>query len=167
WHEDDTTIYRVPQVTASLAHVMNPSRLVAHVPIHGLDVGELRNYVSALEDASAPPAELHWRGANEATVRAQLAAADVVSLQINYHPGWHATVGGEARRVYADGLGLMAIDAQCVGDCEIALAFDGGTETKACLAAAGALLLAVIATCLRNAASVRLGMRGFRSAPSS
>jgi len=121
WREDDTTIYRVPQVSIELAHVMRPAQLVSHPPIHGLDVGELRTYVAAVEDPTAPPATLQWLGPNRAVVRTRMEPSQVVSTQINYHPGWHAWVGGTTRRVYADGLGFMAIDPRCAGDCEIDL----------------------------------------------
>jgi hypothetical protein len=110
--------------------------------VHGLDVAELRTYVAALEDPSAPPATLEWEGPNRAVVRARLEPPEVISTQINYHPGWHARVAGMARRVYADGLGFMAIDPQCAGDCEIALEFDGGLESKICWGASAAVLLA-------------------------
>ena len=149
WREDDTAIYRVPQASAWLAHVMRPSQLVSHPPIHGLDVTELRIYVAALEDPAAPLATLRWQGPDRAYVRVRLEPAEIVSTQFNYHPGWHAWVGGKPRRVYADGLGLMAIDPQCAGDCEIALEFDGGVESKACLAASAAVLLAAMACAVR------------------
>ena len=145
WREDDTTIYRVPQVSIELAHVMLPAQLVSRRPVNGLDVDELRTYVAALEDPAAPPATLEWQGANRAVVRARLEPSEVISTQINYHPGWHARVAGRARRVYADGLGFMAIDPQCAGDCEIALVFDGGLESKICRATSAAVLLVVLA----------------------
>ena len=145
WREDDTTIYRVPQVSIELAHVMRPAQLVSHPPIHGLDVADLRTYVAALENPTAPSATLEWLGSNRAVVRTRMEPSEVVSTQINYHPGWHARVAGTERRVYADGLGLMAIDPQCTGDCEIDLEFDGGVESKMCLAASAAVLLAVLA----------------------
>ena len=144
WHEDDTTIYRVPQVSRWLAHVMLPAQLVWHRPVNGLDVDELRTYVAALEDSTAPLATLEWQGPNRAVVRARLEQSEVISTQINYHPGWHARVAGRARRVYADGLGFMAIDPQCAGDCEIALVFDGGLESKICWAESAAVILAVL-----------------------
>jgi len=88
---------------------------------------------------------MQWLDPNRAVVRARMEPSEVVSTQINYHPGWHARVAGTTRRVYADGLGFMAIDPRCAGDCEIALEFDGGVESKICLAASAAVLLAVLA----------------------
>jgi hypothetical protein len=126
------------------------TKLVSHRPIHGLDVDELSTYVAALEDPTAAPATLQWRGPNRVDVRARLEPSEVVSTQINYHPGWHAWVAGTARRIYSDGLGFMAVDPRCAGDCEIALEFDGGAESNACWAASSAVLLMVLAATARN-----------------
>jgi hypothetical protein len=78
-----------------------------------------------------------WRGSREARIRARLTPGEVVSVQINYHPGWHATAGN----VGPDGIGLMVIEPKCVGDCEISLRFDGGLESWLCRMASGAALL--------------------------
>jgi hypothetical protein len=145
WSEDDTTIYRVPQVSGSLAHAMRAGQLVRHPPVHGLDVGEVRAYVAALEDPAAPPVALRWQGPDQALVRARLEPADVISTQINYHPGWHARAGGESLPIFADGLGFMAIDPKCSGDCEVTLEFDGGVEAELCWAASAAVLLLALA----------------------
>src|SRR5262249_18447884 len=57
WQEDDTTIYRVPQRSASLAHVV-PAASLARDP----SIDELRKYVAALDDPSLPLAEIRWEG---------------------------------------------------------------------------------------------------------
>jgi len=145
WREDDTAIYRIPQVSESLAHAMSPAFLVRHRPVHGLDVRELSTYVAALEDPAVPPATLQWQGPNRALVQAQLEPSQVISIQVNYHPGWHARTGGKSMPVFADGLGFMAIDPRCSGDCEVTIEFDGGAESKACRAAAAAVLLMALA----------------------
>jgi hypothetical protein len=144
WREDDTTIYRVPQRFTSLAHVMRADRLVRRRPIHGLDTDEVRSYVAALDSASQP-ALLEWRGSNQARIRAVLAPGEIVSTQINYHPGWHAIVKGRMAAVRSDGIGLMAVDPNCIGDCEVTLQYDGGWELRLCRAASGATLLLFLA----------------------
>lgn len=151
WREDDTSIYRVPQVSGSLAHAMRRAQLVQHPPIHGLDVHEVRAYVAALEDPAAPPATLRWQGSNRALVRARLEPWEVISTQIDYHPGWHARAGGTSLPVFADGLGFMVIDPQCSGDCEMAIEFDGGVESKLCRTASAAVLLLALAAAARTA----------------
>jgi hypothetical protein len=136
WRQQDTPIYRVPQRSASLAHVMRPADLVQRQPIHGLDTEEVRRYATALDSASAT-AVFEWRGSREARIRARVAPGEVVSVQINYHPGWHATAGN----VRPDGIGLTVIEPACSGDCEISLRFDGGVESWLCRMASGATLL--------------------------
>jgi hypothetical protein len=141
WREDDTTIYAVPLVSRSLAHVMLPEALVRPKPIGIVDNDELRRYVAAL-DSPAAPASFEWLGTNRAVVRARLEPAQVVSTQVTYDPGWRAWVNGAPRGVYRDGLGFMAVRAECAGYCEIDLDYNGGIEAWLCRAASlGALLL--------------------------
>ena len=65
----------------------------------------------------------------------------LVSVQVTYHPGWHASVNGEARRISEDGIGFMIIEPECEGSCKIDLVYDGGIEmTLAKLASVSTLL---------------------------
>jgi hypothetical protein len=147
WREDDTTIYRVPQRSASLAHVMRPDQLVRRAPMHGLDTDDVHRFVAALDSASVP-AVMEWRGANRARIRALLKPGEIVSTQITYHPGWHATVEGGDRTVLADGIGLMVVYPNCLGDCEIILNYDGGWSSRLCRAASSGILLLLLAASL-------------------
>lgn len=145
WREDDTTIYRVPQLSPAPVHVLRPQQLVNRRPLHGLDTDELRCFVGAIDSASSP-ATLRWDDENHARIHTLLKPGEILSTQITYHPGWHASVNGASRRVRADGIGLMAIYPDCLGNCEVRLEFDGGWEWTACLAAScvtAVLLLAV------------------------
>jgi len=144
WREDDTTIYRVPQRFLSLAHVVRSGQLVRRQPTHGLDVNEVRRFVAALDSASTP-AVWEWLGSNLARIRTRLAPDEMVSVQINYHPGWHAMAKGGERPIRADGIGLMVIDPNCTGDCEIRLNYDGGWESRLCRAASGGVMLLLVA----------------------
>jgi hypothetical protein len=144
WREEDTTIYRVPRRSGSLAHVLRPDQVVLHRPIHGLDTMEVSRFVTALESDSKP-AQLEWRGSNRARIRAVLAPGEIVSTQINYHPGWHAAVKGGIATVRPDGIGLMEVEPNCTGDCEMTLEYDGGGELRVCRAASGGVLLVLLA----------------------
>jgi len=130
--ERDTTIYLVSDRPFSLAHVLRPDDLVHHRPVHGLDMREIPRYVAALDDPSAPPANLNWEGNNRAVIQARLGPGDVISAQITYDPGWHARVNGSAREIRPDGIGLVAVDAGCTGECRVVLEYDGGLERRAC-----------------------------------
>jgi hypothetical protein len=146
WRERDTTIYLVSDGPFSLAHIVRPDDLVRHTPINGLDVGEIRRYVTALEETASAPAALSWEGDNKAVIQARLQPGQVVSAQITYSPGWHARVNGAARDIRPDGIGLMAIDPGCAGECSIVLDYDGGAELRACrIASASFLTLLIIA----------------------
>ena len=130
---------------------MRPAQIVRHPPVHGLDVREVTAYVAALEDPAVPPATLRWQGPNRSLVRARLEPSEVSSTQIDYHSGWHARAGRASLPVFADGLGFMAINPRCSGDCEITIEFDGGAESEGCRAAAAAVLLMALAAAARGA----------------
>lgn len=117
WSDGDDAIYLIPRRSRSLAHVVRPG-----------DTTELTRYVSALEDASLPAASFSWLTNDSAAVTANVPPGDVLSLQITYHPGWHAVVNGSPRPVRKDSLGFMTIDPACAGPCSMALTYDGGTE---------------------------------------
>jgi hypothetical protein len=125
WREDDVTIYRVPQRTPSLAHVM-PENAIARSP------AALEQYDAALDDPSLPPAEMEWQGRNHIGIRTTASPGQVVSVQVSYHPGWHAKVNGRARPIEPDWLGLMWIRPECNGPCNAELDYDGGWELRIC-----------------------------------
>jgi hypothetical protein len=129
------TIYEVPARSGSLAHVLARDAVVAHQPIHGLDVGEIERYVAAMDDPGGADTPLVWRNRHTAVIDATLEAGQVVSVQTTYHPGWRALVNGADAVVRGDGLGLVVVESGCVGRCEVELVFDGGTEWRATLVA--------------------------------
>ena len=138
WREDDVTIYRVPQRSTSLAHVIPESALAS-----GPDAME--QYVAALDDPSLPLGELEWQGRNHIRVKTAASPGQALSIQVTYHPGWHAKVNGQARQIRQDGLGLMWIHPECNGACNVELDYDGGWELRLCrylsFAAIASLLL--------------------------
>ncbi len=133
WREGDDTIYQVPQRSASLAHVIPATAVARRAPRHGLDVEPLLPYVAALQDRTLPPAEWSWQNLNSARIRTQTEPGQVVSVQINYHPGWRATANGVQLPISADGLGLLVINPQRHGASEIRLVYDGGPELRTTL----------------------------------
>jgi hypothetical protein len=126
WREGGDVVYRVPQRTASLAHVMALERLAGRTPLNGIDVDPLRGYVAALDDPFYPPADFRWLNAHRAEISAQLAPGQVISVQITYDAGWRVSRG----RAFADKIGLLAIDPECTGSCSVELLYDGGRERK-------------------------------------
>ncbi len=121
-------IYRIPQRSASLAHVVPAKAIVERPPINGLDVDALAVYAAALDDESLPLAPLYWTSRHSARIEATAYPGQLISVQETYTPGWHATVDGKDRPVTGDGIGLITIDAGCNGGCDIALNYDGGYE---------------------------------------
>ena len=130
WRDGDDRIYRVPQRSASLAHVVRRSDIVSRAPIHGVDVEPLAKYVAALEDERLPLAGMRWTTRHSAEITGQLERDQLISVQESYHPGWHAAVNGNARKISPDALGFMLIESNCNGSCVIELSYDGGFEMQ-------------------------------------
>jgi hypothetical protein len=66
------------------------------------------------------------------TIHVSANSGQVVSIQVSYHPGWHVRAGGQDRTLNRDGLGLMWLQPNCAGPCEIELNYDGGLELRIC-----------------------------------
>jgi hypothetical protein len=132
WQEEDTTIFRVPQRSSSLAHVIPKRAVPQKGSARVLPLSELRKYVAALDDESLPLAEMCWDGFRRVRIRTTTRQDHVVSVQTGYHPGWHARANGRRAVVRRDGLGFLLIQPQCDGPCEIELDYDGGWEYKLC-----------------------------------
>jgi hypothetical protein len=128
WREGSNTVYRVPQRSPSLAHVVPAGAIVSRVPLNGVDIGQVTQYVAALDDPSLPLAEMRWSDFNSARIETTLHQGQVLSVQVTYHPGWRTRINGIAQPVFRDGLGLLVVKPDCRGPCQIDLTYDGGAE---------------------------------------
>ena len=134
WHDEDDTIFAIPQRSPSLAHVIPREAVVAREPIHGLDVDPVRPYVAALDNPALPLANLTWQSPSHGTISATMTPSQVLSVQETYAPGWHATILGREIPTGKDGLGLILLDPRCNGPCEIDLYFGVSPEAWLCRA---------------------------------
>jgi hypothetical protein len=150
WRENDDTIYGIPSPAHSLAYAI---ALADVVPV-GIDLegnpSPLVRFVAAIESAEAT--SLRWINRHEVRIIASLRAGQAVAVQITYDPGWRATVNGVSAGIKHDGLGLMVLQPACLGNCEIHLIYDGGSELRATqVASASAMVLtALLAIRLRS-----------------
>jgi len=145
WHEEDDTIFAVPQRTASLAHAIPAQSVVARAPLNGLDVDPIRPYVAALNDPTLPLADFSWRGTSEATIRSLMKPGQVLSIQVNYAPGWRATAAGREVPVRSDALGMLVVESHCDGPCEVLLKYGPTREAWICRILSTLVTLAWIA----------------------
>jgi len=145
WQQDDVTIYRVPQRTTSLAHVLPLGARVVSAPRSPLDVAALETYNAALDDSSLPAVDLAWEGNNTIRIRTTAARDQIISLQVSYHPGWRATANGLPLEVQRDGLGLIFLDPQCNGPCELQLTYGWDWEMRICRAASYIAIVGLLA----------------------
>lgn len=147
WSEAGVTIYRVPQRSASLAHVIPEAAVVRNAPARVGDIAAMELYNASLDDPSLASAEMRWDGRNRIRIRTAAFPGQAISVQVSYHPGWHAIVNGRRAELDRDGLGLMWLRPGCNGACEVELNYDGGFELRACRflsLAAIALLIALM-----------------------
>ena len=143
WRDGDDVIYEVSG-SSSLAHVMKREDLAPRTPAGGVDVDPLRPYVAALENAAWPVAEFRWLAPSRAVITASLEKSQILSVQVNYHPGWHARANGRPCRVSQDKLGLLVVEPACDGPCTVELNYDGGAEMWAARILSWCALLAGI-----------------------
>ena len=130
WRDGGDVLYRVGKPHLSVARVVPKIDLVSRTPINGTDVDPLRGYVAALEDPAMPEARFQWLSAHSARIVTDLAPGEVVSVQMAFHPGWHARSGGKELPIARDALGLMTIYPRRAGAQTIDLNYDGGVEMR-------------------------------------
>ena len=154
WRDHGDALYRVG-TSASLAHVMNASDLVARTPVNGIDVGPLRAYVTALEKPSYPAAQFEWTSLHSARIKTDLPPNSVVSVQVSWSAGWHARLNGKALRVFKDGLGFMYLAPDVAGPKAISMDYDGGYRND-CRALDQPVHFGSSRTCLRYPATISI-----------
>ena len=133
WRDGDDVLYRVPQYSTSLAHVMAKNQLPSRTPLNGIDIDPLRPYLDALDDTRQTPATLRWTSRHSASIEAVLKPEQIMSVQITHDPGWRARVSGRDVPVWKDAVGQTVIEPRCNGPCSIELSFDGGPEMRVAL----------------------------------
>ena len=160
WSSGDDYIYLVPERVPGLARAIHSRDEVRRAPQNGIDDGELRPFVRALDDPALPRASFEWTGANHATIGAVLDPDDVLSVAVSYDPGWKATANGRSIPVRPDGLGLIVLEPQCTGACQVCLSWSPGLEPRIAIALALLTLIAMTIWCV----IARFGPRPARSA---
>lgn len=144
WSSGDDFIYSVPARAPGLARVVPASAAVRKAPEHGADVTELRPFVRALDDPSLPLADFNWVDVNTARIRGTLTADQALSVAVAWDPGWSAMANGRAVAARPDGLGLIEVDPQCAGVCEVRLHWSAGAEPRIVISAALLTLIGMI-----------------------
>lgn len=167
WREGGDSIYEVPGRSHSLAHVIPASAVVTRRPADGLDTAPAAAYVAALDDPRYPIASFQWNGFAAAQIRATVTRGQVVSVQETYDPGWEAWAAGRRQRIREDALGLMVIEPDCYGACEITMRYTGGAARAVCRLLSVLAMLFAGVYAWRAAHPSRLTGRARPAAPST
>ena len=83
--------------------------------MNGIDVDPLGPYVAALDNPAYPVPAMRWTSQHSARIEGAVQNGQIVSVQITYHPGWHAIANGRAARIHADALGQMVSNLRVTG----------------------------------------------------
>jgi hypothetical protein len=150
WSQGGVTMYRVPLREFTLAHIVPGNALVQRAPRDAEDVQGVARYVAGLDDPSLPGTAFQWEGRNRIRIRTTAAPGQVLSVQVSYHPGWHATLAGQPRELKEDGLGLMWLRPAHTGPCEVVLDYDGGWELRLCRWLSWVALLAALIVAVKK-----------------
>ena len=113
---------------------MRAADLVTETPI-AYELKAERAYLAALEDPTLPPADFRWTGTGAARITANLRPQHLLSVQVTFDEGWHASVNGAPRRIWSDKLGQIVIEPRCDGACAVDLVYNGGVEMRLARAA--------------------------------
>ena len=134
WRDSTEVIYAVPRGSSSLAHAVRAADLVTETPV-AYELKAARGYLAALDDPTLPPADFRWTGTGAARITANLRPEHLLSVQVTFDKGWHASVKGAPRRIWGDKLGQIVIEPRCDGACAVDLVYDGGAELRLARAA--------------------------------
>ncbi len=161
WRGGGDSVYEVPGRSHSLAHVIPSSALVTRRPADGLDTAPAAAYVAALDDPRYPLASLTWNGFAAAQIHASTAPGQVISFQETYDAGWEAWANGRRMPIREDALGMMVIEPDRQGPCEISLRYTGGAARTVCraLSILAMLFAAVYAWRMRAIQKLRRNFR--------
>lgn len=122
--ENGDRIYEVVAPSTSLAHVIRDGQQVPVKTPPRVEYPEIAKYAASI-GPDTRPAAFQWTRDNQARIRANLQRGDILSVQVAWFPGWKAVVNGKPAAVLHDGLGFIALQPECQGDCEIDLSWTG------------------------------------------
>ena len=109
WHDEDDSIYAVPQRSTSLAHVIPADAVVVRPPIHGLDVPEVTRFVAAMEDPALPLADFSWQSGGRGPHRRGGASRPGGRGAGDLRSGMGRVGQRAAGAVTRDGIGLITV----------------------------------------------------------
>jgi hypothetical protein len=142
YSDGDDVVYRVP--FTALAHFIGPSEFPK-----GQKPVELVPYVAALEQPDRPRIQLSWAGMNDIELRAPVPPGMLISLAVNYDPGWSVTQDGTAIYMDRDPLGFMKLHPGPSASSVIRMHYRGTPEQKIAAAISALTFLCVTVWLLR------------------
>jgi len=144
WREDGVTAYRVPDASmigvGRVETFKAPARTATadddpgRPSLPGAEFSQLEQRGQGAPRGPGGPPHLSWFGA--------VAAGDVISVRVTYHPGWRATMNGRPAELHRDELGLMYVRADSAGPVQLEMTYGASPELRFC---GGISLVALLA----------------------
>ncbi len=129
WRDTNNVVYRVPNPSASLAHVVPTDVLNIRALVSGWDVEPLQPLIASLENPPGP-VSFRWVNQHEAEITAVTGSDQAVFVQETCDPGWHAYEGITERKVSCGPLGLIVVDPAYAGPHRIRLIYSASAEDR-------------------------------------
>jgi hypothetical protein len=127
-HEDrGDRIYRLPY--SGLAHLISGTEVVSEPPLKA-GTGALSRYLAAIHNPSRPAVHAYALSPSRIEVRAAVPPDKLLSVQMNYHPGWQVTQDGKPVSTSADQLGFLLARLEPAADSHVVLQFQATRETR-------------------------------------
>jgi hypothetical protein len=143
------TVYQVP--FRGLARLVRYLELPGRIPA-GSDVSHGDPLVRALDDASRPRLQSHWKTRDTLEISGRIPPDMLVSVAVNYHRGWTAKQDGRRLGVGRDAAGFITLPAEPAENSRIVLQFENVEEPKRAAAVSG----------VASAAAILMLLSGFR-----
>jgi len=122
--QQGTILYDVGRKRPGLTHAISEDSLVVKE-----EPAQLEKFIAAM-DRSPHHVSMKWISRNRLLIHRPAGHAGVLTVQINHHRGWRASVDGKSLDVHRDALGLIWLKPQCAGPCSVELTYDGGRELR-------------------------------------
>lgn len=121
---EDDTIYHLP--VTSLAHLVAPEEL----PDWRLWPPHLDAYAAAIGDPARPKLATAWHGTNVLEIGGPVPEGRLVSVQVNWDPGWAAYQDGRPLKVEKDKLGFVLLRPDPAPAARIVLRYESTLEPR-------------------------------------
>lgn len=120
-------IYRLPY--SGLAHLVDPIDTVVDPPLKA-GPRALSRYLAAIHNPRVPRILTYSPSPSKLELRTPVPLGKILSVQMNYHPGWRVTQDGKPIATGSDALGFLLARVEPSANAHVVLEFQATRETR-------------------------------------